>query len=153
MFAGEGATIAEDIAELGEIFDHDGWKQLINQQANVFFRAARDRTKFGGNDVRAQKGGNNFKWLFSGEFALEGEDFEFAGDVEAVAAFGFNGGGAVGSEFLQGGKGSDLEGLRGSGAKFFYGIEDAAALAGDFLVAGALDFQLVFFRAAGGVIK
>src|SRR5580704_1325423 len=99
----------------------------------------------------AEKRGDNFQRLIAVQFALEGEDPQFAGDVQTVAAFGLDGGGAIGSEFFKEGESALFQGIVGRGAKFFYGVENASAFAGNLFVAGALDFELIFFGAAGSV--
>src|ERR1700693_4858013 len=99
----------------------------------------------------AEKRGDNFQRLIAVQFALEGEDSELAGDVQAVAALGFDGGGAIGGEFFKEGESALFQGIVGGGAHPFYGVEDASAFAGNFFVTSALNLEFVFFSAAGSV--
>src|SRR5579863_2335699 len=98
------------------------------------------------DDMRPQKGGDNFEGLLGVEFLVQGENAQFGGDIEAVAAFGFDGGGAVFGESLEEDAGTGFELIGGGGAQLFDGIEDAAALAGDFFVTGALNLEFVLFE-------
>ena len=98
-----------------------------------------------------KKGRNNFERLFSGQIAMKGENFQFTGHIEAVAAFCFDGGCAVGSKLPKGRHGAGFQILDCSRAKLLHGIEDATALTGDLLVGGSLNLKFVFFGTAGRV--
>ncbi len=77
--------------------------QRFDQQVDVSFGTA---AIFCGNYVRTEKCGVNIERMLLMQFREQGEDFEFALPVEAVAAFGFDGGGAVRREFIQIGDGA-----------------------------------------------
>lgn len=142
---GESAAVAEDIAEFCEILGGDAWQPFAADQVNVGVgRFAGAIAKFGGHDMGTEKCGNDFKGLLAIEFAEEGEDFAFAGPVEAIAGLGFEGGGAVGGELLEVREGAGLEMGGGRSAKFADAIENASARAGDFFVGGAGDALFVF---------
>jgi len=78
------------------------------------------------------------------------EDFSFGLEVEPVAAFAFERGGAVGGEFGEPAAGLCRELARGGAAKTADGREDSAAAAGDLLVGCPGDALLVLVGAAGG---
>ena len=88
--------------------------------------------------------------LFLMQFGLEREDFAFAFPVEAVAAFGFDGGRAVGAEVAKIFQRTAFQVGRGGSAKFFYAVADAAARMRDFFIRGAGDAHFVFRGAALG---
>ena len=67
----------------------------IHQQVYVGFRTA---AIFRGNNVRPEKRCMDIERMLLMQFREQRQNFEFALPVEAVAAFGFDGGSAVGGE-------------------------------------------------------
>lgn len=154
MRNGERAAVAENIAEFGKIFGGDLRKPLAANQFNIFvgaFVAACAAAKFGRDDVRAEEGAHDVEGLKAFEFAKGDKDFAFAGPVEAVAGFGFEGGCAVTRELREMCKGAGCERCGGSAAEFADAIDNATSVAGDFLVGGAGDALLVFSGTRAGV--
>jgi len=142
---GERAAVAEDIAEFGKVFGGDAWEPFAADEVDVGVgRFAVAIAKLSRDDMSAEKCGNDFERLFAIEFAEKREDFAFAGPVEAVAGFGFDGGCPVGGELREMSEGARFE-LRGrSSAKFADAIENAAARPSNFFVCGAGDALFVF---------
>ena len=56
--------------------------------------------------MSTQEGGNDIQGLLGGQFLMQFQNLQLTGQIEAVAAFSFNGGGATGSELLQSRKGA-----------------------------------------------
>lgn len=142
---GEGAAVAEDVAEFGEIVGGNPRKPFAADEFDVGVgRFAGAIAKFGGNDMGAEKCRHDFERLLTVEFAEEGENFAFAGPIEAVARFGFERGATVGGELCEARNSAGLELRSGSGAKLADAVENASARARDFLVGCAGDALFVF---------
>src|SRR5580658_5154606 len=92
---GERAAIAEYVTELGETRHRDRGNPALRQQIHVGFGAA---AIFRGNHVRAEKRRVNIERMLLMQFGEQREDFEFTLPLETVAAFRFNGCGAVSGE-------------------------------------------------------
>ncbi len=101
--------------------------------------------------MRAEKCRYNFERLFAIELVEKRQDFAFAGPVETVAGFCFDGCGSVGGEFLEMRECTRLQPRRRCGAEFVDGVENTAARMGDFFVRGARDAHFVFGSAGGCV--
>lgn len=149
--AGEGTAIAEYVAKFGELGGGDFGDERFGEESDVLGDTRRCAAVVFRDDMSAEEGGDDVERLGSSEFLVQAKDFEFARDVEAVAAFSFECGGAVSGEPLECQEGAGFEGVGSSGAKFFDGIENAAAFASNFFVGGAANFEFVFFGAASGV--
>src|SRR5205807_3433109 len=82
------------------------------------------------------------------QLAVQSEDFQLTRSIEAIAALGLEGSGAVRGEIFEGSKRSLLERVRAGRPQLAHGGKDAAA-SGDLFVAGAGDALFVFACAAG----
>src|SRR5580700_6235573 len=100
--------------------------------------------------MRAEKRGVNIDGMALMKLRQELENFQLALPIEAVAALGFDGGGAVSYEFVEVRDCAGFEPVSGGAAQFFDGRADTAAFARDFFVAGSGDALFVFLGAAGG---
>src|SRR5271163_4462139 len=89
------SALAKHVAKFGEAGHRYGGNPAFHQQVHVSFRAA---AKFRRHDVRAKKCGVDIERMLLMKFREQRQDFEFALPIEAVAAFRFDGGGAVGGE-------------------------------------------------------
>jgi len=85
------------------------------------------------------------------QFLLKVEDSQLADEVQTITAFGFHGGRAMGGKLFESGSRSLLQCLSTRCPEFLHRIQDSAAAFGNFLVAGASNFQIIFFLAAGGM--
>ena len=92
---GERAAIAEDIAEFGQACQGDRRNPALDEQIDVRFGAA---AKFRGDNMRAEKCGDDVERMFLVKLGEQRKNFQFTFPVQAVAAFGFDRGGAVGCE-------------------------------------------------------
>ena len=92
---GERAAIAEDIAEFGQACHGHRRDPAIYQQIHIRFGAA---AIFRGDHVRAEKCGVDIERMFLVKLGEQRKNFEFTFPVEAVAAFGFDRGSAMGCE-------------------------------------------------------
>lgn len=151
---GKSAAVAENVAEFGEIFSGDSREPFAADEVDIGISGFSGAiAEFGGHDMCAEKCGNDFERLLAIEFAEEGEDFAFAGPVEAIAGFGFDSGGAVGGELGQMSERARFELCSGRGAEFADRIKNAATAARDFLVCGTRDTLFVFGGPGTGMNK
>src|SRR5207245_239339 len=72
--------------------------------------------KFRRHNVRAQKSRGDIERLQLEQLAVQSEDFQLTRSIEAIAAFGLEGSGAVRGEIFEGSKRSLLDRGRARGA-------------------------------------
>ena len=114
MLCGKRAVLAENVDVFGQSslgivsqvsaqkrgtnLGHRGRNHFVTDDADVFVGVV---AKFGRDDVGAEKGGDDGA-LPRLRSSLDGfERLKFAGEVEAIAGFGFDGGGALGGHFVE----------------------------------------------------
>src|SRR5271155_131357 len=133
---GEGAAIAEYIAEFGETRHRYRGNPAFYQQIHVGFGTA---AEFRGNHMRAKERRMDIERVFLMQLGKQRENFELSFPVDTRAFFGFDGGGAVGGEQIQIGDRSLFKRVRSGSAQTIYRRAYPAAFLGDFFVAGAGD--------------
>ena len=147
LFDGEDVGFAEDVASFGERLAGDCGEHLLDHEIDVGVDAA---AEFIGDLVGAEEGGDIAQAGFGVEGADGAEDFEFRVQGEAVAALGFERGGAAAQEPLLVAAGGREQGVGRRLAGEAHGGAYAAPGGGDLGVRGAGDAALEFGGAGAG---
>lgn len=149
---GEGATVAEHVAELGKIFGCDTRQPLVADKIHVSVRRlASAMAIFMRDNVRAKKSANDIKRLFAFQFAKNHENLALTFPREAVTGFGFERGGSMRGELRQMRERAMFQISGRRSAKFLRTVVNSAASAGDFFVSSAGNALFVFRGARDGM--
>src|SRR5947209_9835110 len=103
----ECPAVAEDVTELRQPSPRYRGDQLPRQRVHVRVSPIGPAAKFRRHNVRAQKSRDDIERLQLEQLAVPSEDFQLARSIEAIAAFGLEGSGAVRGEILEGSKRSE----------------------------------------------
>ena len=138
---GEGVIVAEGVAVLGEFRGGYFGDQLFSDEADVIGAAVGE---FWWDGVRGEERGDDSCRAFFVEAAKDAEHFELGVAVEAVAGFGFDGGGAGAEHPVAMAAGGSQQLIFSGGSGERDGSQDASAGSGDLLVSGASDALFEF---------
>src|SRR6267154_6778391 len=148
IFACQRPAVAENIAKFCQFSGSDFRNQPVRHQRNVLPYPTRLAPVLRRQNVSAKKCRHNLNRLLEIQFPLQPQNLQFATYVQPVTALSLQRRGSMRREFPQRSSRPLLQRVTSSRPQLLHRIQNPATLASNLLIAGACNFQFVFFRPA-----